>query len=331
MVVVDVVVLDRQQQPVLGLSMEEFEVIEDGSQQTIEAFERVVVTGDAAASAPPAPGIQPKRPGLALVLFIDDLHMGPGQLRRSQAAAQAVIKRVASLSGEVAIISPGRGIAVSGRLPAERERLTAAMGRIRSVSPGPVPSSGEARLAERETVDLLSSTLESLAGAPGRKVLLFISPGLAYEGAIEPGHPLGPGVTRPFRGSQRADFERLLEASRRAGTTVYFLDALGLRSPFEGGGLTDKLELTRAALSEALAADSGGYTVRNANTLERDAVRIVEQSRAYYLLGYRPRPSHKDGEFRRIGVKVRRPGVTVRARKGYFPGVGRDQGPEARE
>jgi hypothetical protein len=40
--------------------------------------------------------------------------------------------------------------------------------------------------------------------------------------------------------------------------------------------------------------------------------------RFYYALGYEPSNQNYDGSFRKIEVKVARPGVKVRARKGYF-------------
>ena len=45
---------------------------------------------------------------------------------------------------------------------------------------------------------------------------------------------------------------------------------------------------------------------------------IVKEASAFYLLGYAPPESPADGKFHRIKVRVKRPGVDVRARSGYF-------------
>ena len=70
--------------------------------------------------------------------------------------------------------------------------------------------------------------------------------------------------------------------------------------------------------SEALAADTGGFSVRNTNDFAAGAVRIGQESRSYYLLGYNPGDVPRDGRFRKIEVKVRGRGLTVRARRGYY-------------
>jgi hypothetical protein len=70
--------------------------------------------------------------------------------------------------------------------------------------------------------------------------------------------------------------------------------------------------------SESLARDTGGFTVSKTNDLDTGIVRIASESRRYYLLGYVPGSVPRDGRFRRLEVKVRRPGVVVRARRGYY-------------
>src|SRR6185503_13101396 len=71
--------------------------------------------------------------------------------------------------------------------------------------------------------------------------------------------------------------------------------------------------------AESLAADSGGFSVKNTNDLGRGIQRIADESRSYYLLGYNSSNTSRDGRFRKITVKVPgKKGLTIRARKGYF-------------
>ncbi len=60
--------------------------------------------------------------------------------------------------------------------------------------------------------------------------------------------------------------------------------------------------------------------MRNQNDLGRGLQRIGAESRVYYLLGFQPDRNAKPGAFRRLEVKVTRPDLTVRARRGYYAG-----------
>jgi hypothetical protein len=70
--------------------------------------------------------------------------------------------------------------------------------------------------------------------------------------------------------------------------------------------------------ARAVAADSGGFTVR-ATDIAAGMRRIARESRAYYLLGYQPSNTSRDGKFRRIKVELMvGRGLELLARKGYF-------------
>ena len=43
--------------------------------------------------------------------------------------------------------------------------------------------------------------------------------------------------------------------------------------------------------------------------------RVLRETSSYYLLGVEPQASDRDGSLRKLSVKVRRPGVTVRSRE----------------
>ena len=70
----------------------------------------------------------------------------------------------------------------------------------------------------------------------------------------------------------------------------------------------------------SLAESSGGFSVQNKNDLEAGLRRIARESQVYYLLGYAPSRRACRRKFRRITVRVNRPDVQVRARKGYYAG-----------
>ena len=68
-----------------------------------------------------------------------------------------------------------------------------------------------------------------------------------------------------------------------------------------------------------MSSDSGGFTVRNTNDLSGGIQKIANETQAYYLLGYIPSNTARDGKFRKIQVKLANgKGLQVRARKGYY-------------
>jgi hypothetical protein len=61
-----------------------------------------------------------------------------------------------------------------------------------------------------------------------------------------------------------------------------------------------------------LSRETGGFLIQNSNDMTTGFRRIDEDIRNHYIL------TEYDGKFRRLEVKVKRPGVTVSARRGYY-------------
>lgn len=165
----------------------------------------------------------------------------------------------------------------------------------------------------RLTLGSLTRTIDSMAAIRGRKSIAIMSSGFVLDQEL----PL---------------FREVEDAARRANVALYFVDARGLevQSVFGSAEVGVPLDsrdvgaanadLTLEAEGAAsLAQSSGGFSVRNRNDLAAGLQRIAQESRVYYLLGYRP-AGKADGKFRRIGVRVNRPSVQVRARRGYYAG-----------
>ena len=67
-----------------------------------------------------------------------------------------------------------------------------------------------------------------------------------------------------------------------------------------------------------LADQTDGRAIVNRNDLEGGLRQIVRDSSAYYLLGYNSTQAPSDGKFHQLKVRVKRPGMQVRARRGYW-------------
>ena len=124
-----------------------------------------------------------------------------------------------------------------------------------------------------------------------------------------------------------------------AQIAVYAVDARGLLGQLTGGAESQGLDVGgelktgdeyAADLKQAssrlqdyqatlkqVAEDTGGKVFVNQNDMERSVSLSVGDGAAYYLLGYTP-SGKADGKFHKIEVKVDRPNVTVRSRRGYY-------------
>lgn len=164
----------------------------------------------------------------------------------------------------------------------------------------------------RLTLEVLKRILQSMAGVKGRKSLILVSEGFIYDPNLD-------------------EFKDTIQQSRRSNMAIYFLDTRGLGglSAYFGAefgpalpeqdlafAFSESFEASEGA--ESLAIDSGGFAVRNTNDLAAGIQRIADDSRVYYLLGYNPTNTARDGRFRKIEVKALQKGLKVRARKGYY-------------
>ena len=132
--------------------------------------------------------------------------------------------------------------------------------------------------------DAVARAIELMQPAKGRRALVVLSDGADRY--------------------SRTTAESALERARQSDVMVYPI-ALGTSpSPF----------------FEQLAALTGGraFHLRDARLLPDILRGMARELRFQYLLGYAPSRPSPAGEWRRIVVRVKKPGVTVRARDGYF-------------
>jgi VWFA-related protein len=92
------------------------------------------------------------------------------------------------------------------------------------------------------------------------------------------------------------------------------MDEVGL--PVNVVADASSLRARHAAMAD-LATGTDGIALMNSNDLDAGLRRITEDLSSYYLIGYYSTNARLDGRFRSISVRVKRPGVHVRARRGY--------------
>lgn len=164
------------------------------------------------------------------------------------------------------------------------------------------------------TLSALNRLSRGLAGVPGPKTVVLLSNGFASMN-IE------------------STLRSVVGDTARAGGRVYAIDVRGLdRAGGDGiinregysedpsGALmseTPKFDLGADGMN-SLASDTGGMMIRSENNLGRALDRIADDAGSYYVLAYQPSNTTFDGKYRPISVRVKRPGLTVRARRGYL-------------
>ena len=181
-------------------------------------------------------------------------------------------------------------------------------------------------------LSIIRRLIQAQAALPGRKVVLLFIPGLQA-------HPDTMEI-----------LQSAISVANRANVTVYAWDSLGYRGSdlaksnqllSQAAGLSRARQLnpsravttgeaqametaersisanTRGAL-EAFAEATGGALLANGKDLRGQFQRAMEDVRTHYELTYAPTNPNEDGRFRKIEVKVARPGTTVFARSGYY-------------
>lgn len=167
----------------------------------------------------------------------------------------------------------------------------------------------EMQRSSLDTLTALQGLAAGLARVPGPKTVVLLSNGF---------------VTQEMEATLRS----VVGQTTRAGARIYAVDVRGLNRG-TGAGIGDQMlpdsptgGPARFDLGEdapnSLAVDTGGFVVRNENNIGRALTTIAEDANRYYVIAYEPDDVRLDGQFRPIEVRVRRPGVTVRARRGYL-------------
>jgi VWFA-related protein len=178
----------------------------------------------------------------------------------------------------------------------------------------------QARTSLASSLRVVREAIRSLGETPGRKSLVLVTEGF----------PVDPSLNV---------FREVREQAARANVAITFLDARGLSTGVPefmsaGGtrasvlrqdvGLTIALWRLEDGGSKALAEETGGLVLQT-NDLVSGLMKVADESRVTYLLGYEPTNEKRDGRYRRLKVEVRRPGLQVRARSGYFAAKGSEK------
>jgi VWFA-related protein len=180
------------------------------------------------------------------------------------------------------------------------------------------------------TMGALRQLAEFMATIGGRrKAVLFISTGIPVN--------MFTVIDNP-RVAMSVAAEQAREAVRAAmlgNVTMYTIDPRGLTTGGTPAAVQNAqprgqfgAELAAADSLRALADVTGGFALADSNNFAGAFDRIVRENSAYYVLGYQSTNNRRDGGYRRIRVRVARPGVRVKTRDGYLAPTNRSQRPD---
>jgi Ca-activated chloride channel family protein len=142
--------------------------------------------------------------------------------------------------------------------------------------------------------DAIATYVSRVQGAPGRKTLVLFSDGEDSRSTL--------GL---------AEF---LEVVRASGVTIYPIAFSGGFAPGSSRALRAKVFL------QQIAEMTGGQVYSPHSSRELGAIfqKILDELAAQYVVGFVSSNTRHDGKFRKLKVELKRPGLRVRHRPGYF-------------
>ena len=363
---VDVIVTDRQGNPVTDLKLEDFEIQEDGRPQKAETFRLVKIdtltqpaytqrtirtrNDEETAAADESSRI--------FAFFLDDYHV---RKETSMSVKKPVVEFIANQLAPGDLVSvmypltPLDAVLINRNHQGVINTVEKFMGRKYDYEPINDVERGYVHRLNPQAIEMIRRQVSLTAirsictklGSlrEGRKSLILVSEG--YNSLLPPqlrshlpGAIAAPGdLTRdPFAADNNPmedrarfsadmdllqEFRDVFDACNRNNTSIYALDPRGLSAGEFDASTNISLRTSQAYLTSSLDAlrmladNTDGRAIVNRNDLGTAMKQIIRDSSAYYLVGYTTQ-APTDGKFHEIKVRVKRPGVQVRARRGFW-------------
>jgi VWFA-related protein len=352
---------------VQGLRQSDLSIYENGKQQRIDTFDfesvdkatplnEATVSGLAAGATGSKAVVVAKPEELRnhrlIVMFFDLTSMQPEDLDRSVLAAQEFLKQKMQPADLVALVSLGDTLKVDQDFTADKKALinevavyngTEGQGYAQGAtansnqtedSTGYTPDESEYNdLNTDRELFALRAVSKSLEKITEKKSLLYFSGGISRDG-IE----------------NQASLRAAINAAVRANLAIYSVDTRGLQavSPlgdastgslsgtgaFNGGALTNNMNANFASqeVMATLSSDTGGKAFFDSNDFAPAFAQVERDTSAYYAIGFHSSNPARDGRYRKLTIKINRPGVKLEYRPGYYaPADFQHSGHEDRE
>jgi VWFA-related protein len=340
---------------VQGLKQSDFSIYENGKQQHIDTFDFESVdkatplneaTVSGLAAVPGGNGskavvvARPEdlRNHRLIVMFFDLTSMQPENLDRSVEAAKDFLRSKMQPADLVALVSLGDTLKVDQDFTADKDALVNEVGiyngtQGQGFAQGATANSNQVEDTtgytpdESEYNDLntdrelfaLRAVAKSLEIITEKKSLLYFSGGIQRNG-IE----------------NQASLRAAINSAVRANLAIYSVDTRGLQaiSPlgdastgslrgtgaYSGGALMNNMNANFATqeVMATLSTDTGGKAFFDSNDFAPAFAQVERDTSAYYVIGFRSTNTARDGKYRKLTIKIDRPGVKLEYRPGYY-------------
>jgi VWFA-related protein len=206
------------------------------------------------------------------------------------------------------------------------------------------PDELKAEITAAGSMGALEYVLRGIEALPGRKAVVFVSEGFEL------------GIRDAKASRTWSAFTRVMDRANRAGVVVYSMDPRGLQTGMMAaednpqtammsagpGGAPTGVQLQQLITGENakrnralmdtqesltyLAEQTGGFAVLNTNGLFEGLARAIDDTRGYYLVGFDTAiPVNERWDPNDVRIRVTRPGLTLRARRGLFGPAEKDR------
>ena len=320
------------------------------------------------ASVPYPPSVTGKILGRTIALVVDDLTLSSSSMSAVRRGLRKYINNQMLPGDFVAIIKTGGGSGALQQFTSDKRRLNAVIDQLRWNPNGkggisafdPIGGLTGSGIPPREDVvpnlfHSLKNIIHSMKPIPGRKSVMLISDGFSLTAS--PSLELetdvrneGDTTTTRYLGIAK----ELIKLANRSSVVIYTMDARGVQytgvtaadnttvitgvpaaNPTLNGlisGRRNKLAETRSGL-KFVAEQTGGFAIINNNDIGKGIKKVV-QDQSYYLIGYQPNEETFDAKisrFNKLQIKVKRKGVKVRYRTGFFGSTKDDENTDSIE
>ncbi len=316
-----VIVTDMEGRPVPGLTEDDFEILENGAARPITTFsavdipgertEREVVERDVLGNDGP--------PGRLYVIAFDQ--MSSLSALRAHAILKRFIDDYFGPNDTAAVVLTTGGPRDSGQEFTSNTRLL--MEAINKFAGGSVDMSEGLR--EKNFIGDFRNLMQFMATLRGgRKAMIFVSESIPVDAYQVVDHRGGFGLFSEVD----TGFVEALSFATRNNIAIYPIDPRGLTTGVSGESEDGSTASSQATLDDrlvlgGLGAVTGGFTLVGSNNYSQAFERLVRENSTYYLLGFNSGIQQRDGRYVPIDVRVKRPGLQVRATSGYVSPRGR--------